>query len=557
MGVEQEKQKPYLSDVIEDYEAEIKEHNLIRLYAGVGAGKNTWTKKLAEEGYNILLITSRAITADVQSKELDADRKIILRKLCDPGDIWEENPMIQRRVVCTNANIEWFITELYKADDPNTHIWNRFDYIFLDEAHSITADASFAESPFYVEMFLKHAHQQNPRCRIILMSGTQAPIDWLFEGERNQAAVHEINLFKQCRHIEPKRVRLMTTDDAMDYLFDFWGKGRRTIYFVNSIGRIIECLEELQERGIPEADIGVSYSKDERDADFSKEMVAKKEAIYDSLVKTEHLPEDVKIFLTTTKNKEGINIRDKDIAIMFAESHRKDELVQMAGRVREGLTDLCVLYDAKEHSSSSNELGDLLNRSCLKTVRETVKKYEEICKQRGQEFSLEQAIKTVEGMFGAIRYNPLRETFDLYHGRIENAKQQRKDSRELKRCVEDWDIPIGSTILSGYERLKKWFPYSELKCHMPQYSTQAAVVRMVQKCLKDEGYTPGVVLNKTERDALISELNERLKECNRKLIPCKYPIVSLGHALKHFGFSLTEIGKSGTKWELEEFTKEK
>lgn len=555
MGTDQE--KPYLSDVIKNYETEIEVHNLIRLYAGVGAGKNTWTKKLAEEGYNILLITSRAVTADTQSKKLDAYRKIILRKLCDSGDAWGEDDVIQRRVVCTNADIEWFVKELYKADDSKTYIWNLFNYIFLDEAHSLTSDASFAESPFYVEMFLKYAHQQNPKCKIILMSGTQAPIDWLFESENDRKVVHNIDLFDQCRHVDPEHVRLMTTDFAMNHIIKFLKEGKRIIYFANSIKRIKSCVEELHENGVSEEDIGISYSADERDKDFSDELVAKKKFIYDSLVQEEHLPDNVKIFLTTIKNKEGININDEDIKIMFAESHNRDELVQMAGRVRKGLKDLCVLYDANEHSTNSNEFGDLLNKNCLKMVQNTVSQYEDICAERGQPFSLEKTVKTVEEIFGAIRYNPLKERFALYRGRIESAKQHRKDSRELQRCVEDWNIPDSVCGMSGFECFQKWFPYSEIKCYVPKYQSQEAIIRMVQKYLKDKGYTPGVVLDKTKRDALIGELNKCLKECNRKMIPCSYPIKNLNAALKHFGFSLTGIGRHGTEWKIEEHSKKK
>ena len=67
-----EEQKPHLYEVI-DFERDIKPYRLIRLYAGVGAGKNEWTEKLAEQGYSILVITSRANTATAQAKKLDAE----------------------------------------------------------------------------------------------------------------------------------------------------------------------------------------------------------------------------------------------------------------------------------------------------------------------------------------------------------------------------------------------------------------------------------------------------------------------------------------------------
>ena len=48
----------YLSEVI-DYQRDIEPYRIIQIYSGVGSGKNHWVKTLAEQGFNILLITSR------------------------------------------------------------------------------------------------------------------------------------------------------------------------------------------------------------------------------------------------------------------------------------------------------------------------------------------------------------------------------------------------------------------------------------------------------------------------------------------------------------------
>ena len=58
-----------------DLERDILPYRAILLHAGVGAGKNTWTKILAQKDYRILLITSRRVTADVQAQNLDTDQK--------------------------------------------------------------------------------------------------------------------------------------------------------------------------------------------------------------------------------------------------------------------------------------------------------------------------------------------------------------------------------------------------------------------------------------------------------------------------------------------------
>ena len=104
---------PYLSEII-DLERDILPHRVVLLHAGVGAGKNTWTKTLAQKGYRILLITSRRVTADVQAKNLDADKKIDIDRLLDLDDVWGEiAPDVQKRVVCTNSQIENFVKNKY------------------------------------------------------------------------------------------------------------------------------------------------------------------------------------------------------------------------------------------------------------------------------------------------------------------------------------------------------------------------------------------------------------------------------------------------------------
>ena len=44
---------------------------------------------------------------------------------------------------------------------------NRYSIIILDEAHSLSADATFADSPFYVKEFLDWAENQSSSCKIV------------------------------------------------------------------------------------------------------------------------------------------------------------------------------------------------------------------------------------------------------------------------------------------------------------------------------------------------------------------------------------------------------
>lgn len=70
---------PYLSEII-DLERDILPYRAVLLHAGVGAGKNTWTRILAKKGYHDKKINKK------QYGELKADLNKIL-KAFDPAAI--------------------------------------------------------------------------------------------------------------------------------------------------------------------------------------------------------------------------------------------------------------------------------------------------------------------------------------------------------------------------------------------------------------------------------------------------------------------------------------
>ena len=90
----------------------------------------------------------------------------------------------------------------------------------------------------------------------------------------------------------------------------------------------------------------------------------------------ERIPDDIRLFITTSKNKEGINILNTDIGYVVSEAIDKSSLVQMAGRIRHGLFRLIVLYDV-EQNATEDLLGYEveLHNSCLDVVNNVACKY--------------------------------------------------------------------------------------------------------------------------------------------------------------------------------------
>lgn len=530
--------KPQVADVI-NYERDIKGHRLIRLSAGVGAGKNYWTGRLAAQGFRVLVITSRAITAEAQAEKLGADLKINIKRLIDSNGEWGTACWdAQTKVVCTNAHIATFLRKHYKKDDPATHIWNKFDFIILDEAHSLSCDATFADSPFYVERFLKYAYRENPNCHIVLMSGTQEPIDWLFAGEHNRGLTHVIDCFKDCIHLEPQIVRFFPISDSINKLMYYWRKGKRVIYFANTIARIESLVKSLVYLGVPEYDIGISYSNDERDALFSDFLVKRTHEIKDSLTEKELLPQAVKIFITTTKNKEGISINDTDIFTMFAESHQRSELVQMAGRVRNGLRELCVIYDAPQHSTITDYFKETLDRNCLEDIRNTTAEMRR--KGVSSEREAEQR-QYIEETFPCVRYDILTEEYCYYSGRRHGAQQQRRDAAKLSECIMDV-LENGKNPEASL--LRAWFPYSTIRVYVDCPPIERAK-NSLQELLEENDW-----LNKTiDREACEAIKNHIKKQValyGEKDLNIKRDFSSFVPVMKKLGYSAKAVGRNGT-----------
>lgn len=537
-----------LSKVI-NYDRDIKDHHMITIRAGCGAGKNFWAKQLGEQDFRILLITSRSVTADAQAEKLKAARWIDISHLC-ASEYWGEEPdNVEKRVVCTNAGIETFIRRWYDPKNPKTHIWNYYDFIILDEAHSIVSDASFADSCFYVERFIDRAYHENLNCHIVLMSATLEPIQWMLD--ESGWKIHNLNKFDECIHLEPKKVCYYPKVSTVSKLLYHWKRGERIVYFANSVSRIEDLVKRMKEQGVPESDMGISYSTSNgKERDFSDSMKEQMEVILESLKTEELLPPEVKIFFTTTKNKEGININNEDLKIMFSESHQKSELIQMAGRIRNGLDELWVCYDASEHRQLVNGYENLLDKNCLPAIRESVKEYVAECEKYGIEPNMKRVMES-NMKFPNIRYDVLTNDYYYFRSRAEGYRQQKRDQHNLKQYIESLNEPVfhvgNGCYVTGYDMLKDWFPYSECVVYETKVGSQQYIQEKVDHYLKQQGFL-AVILDREQRAALVKDLNKLLSQFDRGDVWVNLPFDSPGPMLKKFGYRIEGVGKNGTKW---------
>lgn len=558
-----------VSDIL-DYERDIKGKRLIRLSAGVGSGKNYWAVKVAKDNpeLRMLLITSRKNTVEVQAKKMGAVKFFDLDYLID-NEEWGYNPNAKRKYVCTNAGIWKFLRTQYKYDDPRTHLWNMFDLIILDEAHSLTEDATFADSSFHVEKFLKAAYRNNPNCDIILMSGTQEPIDWLFSGEKNQGLVTNIDCFeKDCIHLDPDTVRLYPKEAVGEQLYRLWSKGERVIYFANYTDSMKKLIEALIADGVPMKDIAIAFSDDvskpERQEKFHEDLLARMKEVNDYLVTEERLHPDVKLFFTTSKNKEGITILDDDVKYMFSESNRKYELVQMAGRVRgnpdtgTGLKELIVIHGTKQHGSNYSSFNQCMSEECVQGVNKALRRYYIHCQRKNENFDADKVIKTICTNFPYLRYDYISRNFHVFYGKIYGDKQAKKWNKELKEIVECVDWPcFHDNVLTGYEVFEEeWFPYS--KCIIYKLDAEKAKENVASEAkrllnsakeefltyLKDNNLYE-VPISAKQKDDLREPIRKLVAKYGEKNIGIKETFSDVTKAVKKLDIKMLRHGKKG------------
>lgn len=556
------KRMRYLSEIIDtkEWEKEFAPFDLVEMIAGVGAGKNHWVCELAKQQNNsVLFVTSRRITADMQSKKMNASRTIDWDKF--KRHALGGKPMKGGKLLvsCTNARLASFIRNDYDAKKPITFLWEYFNYIIIDEAHSLVTDSSFADSSFYVWKFIEWVAKEEAkkpdrrkRCKIILMSGTPEPLKEPLEALQKQLCAESgsdafrfntVNYFDRCIHVEPEEVIIDCAEDiAVHEIMGFLAEGQRIIYFASSIRNIAALVKQLNEYGVKDSEIGVSYSNRARDNLFSKELTEKMEQIHKSLIEKEKVPPDVKIFFTTTKNKEGINIRDADIKIMLTESKNRAELVQMAGRVRNGLEKLIILE--KHNRSGGNDSLDewhmYRDSAVCAPLLDAVAAYgEQHSRPSGNDM-----IRDIEDTFPNIRYDYFQEQFFLFGGKYSEHDQSLMDRWNL----HEWKFSWNDVGMSGVEEFQKWFPYSKVDISYPGLhdripAPNAIWQEIVERYLSEQNVV-GQRLSVEKRDSILTDLNELLQKYNQA------PYVKLGPLLRKYEYALETHGKheKGREW---------
>nr|MBR4281907.1 hypothetical protein [Clostridia bacterium] len=558
--------KPWLSRSI-DFDTDIAPYPYIVIYAGVGSGKNTLVDKLVTGGefkhadgslvkpQNVLLISSRRakINEQLQLKNVVYDPAILANifdsnafTIGDPKyedyfespwkklpslDSWGEGSIIYARSCAfTNARTEWFIATQYNPTNPETHLWERFDMIVIDEAHSLLADASYQSSPFYIRRLIEETLTRSSTCKVILLTGTPQ----IFNDYPLLEKAHVLDRREICNNVMPKHVHFISREEAKQMQEQMLKSKEKFVAFFNHIKPIRDL-----EAAYPN-DVAVSFSRSDEIADLKKNSPGSyKKMKRDSnhLSKHQRLPDDVIAFLTTSRNKEGINIKNEDIHKIFVETHNDVDIIQMAGRLRNPADILYVTLDSTDFHDLDSKYEALFSEysPLIQTVNEY---FIQLCQiadfEFGSEFSrnvrsydeLADFIDFIHDKFPYLHYDYFTNKFIFYpERRISKQYAANQNTRYLTAFSQNESL---------IELAHEWFPGSTCTVSTRQIGDQDAQRAVDEYLVNHHWLEESTIIKSSEKATILQDLNRLTGKAFKALAP----------ALKSYGYKLQPLTKS-------------
>lgn len=532
-----------LSEVI-NYQEHIEPYRIIELVSGVGSGKNYWVEKVLMETARVLLITSRKAKVEETISRTGINKCLNLSKRAkDALDYLWSNDKKDGSCICNNWQIEYYMKNKFIAEDQTTYLWNFFDIIIVDEAHSLATDATFCDAPFYLLDFIKAAHLQST-AKIILLTATYDPIRGLIKLKKSTDYAFW-DFTDKCVNIEPSGLEYATRKISLDYIV--WKHNKKkndkwhAIYFATRTKSIREeIVPYLVESGIPEEEIAVSFSNSEAEEGFSETLLRNKTTVEEYLKTNEDIPDQIKVFVTTSRNKEGININNSEYSWdVVIESHWVEEIQQMWGRVRSAINKVFLVYDAPQHQMVSvNKDFDVgFDMNALKLINEIFDKWcdkhDIPLKNRYKNKMAAEKIEMLhEKRFPYVRYSIYDDKFEWYRGKILGLRSYEESIIKYNNYIENWkDNSCGEYYIS--ENLEPLFPM-----HACLYIPHDNITQF-ERYIQEKGFLDKP-LSPEDRQEILDFVNNELRMRQKKN---KQPYVNLARAIKGLGYKLSECSK--------------
>lgn len=431
--------KMFLSKYMEKNIDISKLGNKTCIISGVGSGKNYWAEQELTKHGNVLLITSRKAKKDET-------------KTKNPFNGEHETKEIDYNYVCTNAALEVIIKSAVISGNYESFCSN-FNYIVVDEAHSLVTDSTYTDASFHLWTFIKEISKIKP---IILMTGTIKPKKSLLDENGWQM----IDCMEECINIKPKKIVIETKENIIKTIAK--EKEAKVIYMANSATNIATDKNNLYEEFLEKCkykkeEIAFSMSDSKAEELLKSKLPEEYERMqqtYSSLTDEQKIPEDIKLLITTSRLKEGINIENEDVKYVICESHSSADMLQLAGRVRNGYDTFYIVDDVRQNNNNnlseldynfSKENGTEACNSYLSKIKDTPDDIlQDIFKiklsKATTNASVRKFIKFVESdrKFQYIRYNHLVNKFETYELRHLAVEQFKNDMAQYQENQTDY-----------------------------------------------------------------------------------------------------------------------
>lgn len=505
------KNKKHVSDVLTIEELN-KHGNRIGIVAGVGAGKNHWVEYVLSEQYRVLFITSRAIVRkEATRKNLKKDGWVKQAHNCLYTD-----GKLNHYVILTNAG---FVKALKEAENMNAFLedMEKFDYVVIDEVHSIVTDSTFTDSGFYIWNFITLLK----KAKVILMSATA---EILSDG-LDQRGFAKVDLTKECVNLKPENITIISKKTA-ERMLEEYDENNKAVYFANSATAIYsEYIKKHSETNTNSGVIACIIASS-RENELDGELAEIMKDCTTEIIENNKIPDDVKILFATSTLKEGANINDSRVKDVFAETHYIYDLIQYAGRIRSGIKNLFIIDNAQQHTNKyDREIVDF-QRAIIPRLNDEVYQMsarESICLNEDRIVlknpllidKRSKFIKYYEGKHEFIK-------FDLFRGRFRLFVQ--------KKIAHEVLIQANARYKENkIEYLRTWFGIENI---FDAVETDAQLMArkltendLIGKCLAIE--EKQVILKWIEEEGIVN--------ANQK------PYKQLASCLKRFGYEVVDL----------------
>lgn len=410
-------------------------------------------------------------------------------------------------------------------------------FIVIDEIHGLSSDDFTTASPAALDFVLTARETTS----IILMSAIT---------ERLKSCVingyEQIDFSDTAIKVEPRKIEIVQQKTAQRQLKQA-NEENKILYFVETTDKAYQLEREYLDMGIracaitskPDNRINAYPDTDEQTLN---RILAKSIAALECLEENERFPDDIDLIITSSKLREGINIKDKRNKLIITELRDSVSLIQCAGRNRYGVEKFMIVDGLKQNVSK--DYGEIYQRAKIdiNLKQKIIAPIIEAMTEAKQGFD-EQRVKAgfiteLDAEENKQRYREAKEELEtlleLFRERYDSLIYYSARSKQLKLNPQFYA-----------EQQQKWQDFKECKEDIYAYvcgvfgrddiiySTLAAEVERTISGYLDRRIT------KDEKNELVEKLNSIVpenKEVKKKI----------GYILKRYGYELIGFSDNRT-----------